>query len=148
MQDGGTSGVLIRKLLSPCVGMSAVRIVRTATSSLALGLSALFLTPWLPVTMMTVALLLFVPMLALAPAMLTLITERFEPEQRAQAQAVTIAAANVAFAVAAPFFSRALFDPRATGLRAGLPFALGMLPPLLTFGFSSLGGCLEALCFL
>ena len=127
MQDGGTSEVLIGKLLSPCMGTSATRIVCTSTSSLALGLSALFLTPWLPVTMMTVALLLFVPMLALAPAMLTLITERFEPEQRAQAQAVTIAAANVAFAVAAPFFSRALFDPRATGLRAGLPFALGLV---------------------
>ena len=127
MQDGGTSEVLIGKLLSPCMGTSATRIVCTSTSSLALGLSALFLTPWLPVTMMTVALLLFVPMLALAPAMLTLITERFEPDQRAQAQAVTIAAANVAFAVAAPFFSRALFDPRATGVRAGLPFALGLV---------------------
>ena len=71
--------------------------------------------------------MLFVPMLALAPAMLTLITERFEPDQRAQAQAAAIAAANVAFAVAAPFFSRALFDPRATGVRAGLPFALGLV---------------------
>ena len=128
MQDGGTSGVLIRKLLSPCVGISAVRIVRTATSSLALGLSALCLTPWLPAMMMPVALLLLVlSMLALVPAMLTLITERFEPDQRAQAQAAAIAAANVAFAVAAPFFSRALFDPRATGVRAGLPFALGLV---------------------
>ena len=128
MQDAGTSVVLIRKLLSPCLGISAVRIVRTATTSLALGLLALCLTPWFPAIMMTVALLLLVlSMLALVPAMLTLITERFEPDQRAQAQAAAIAAANVAFAVAAPFFSRALFDPRATGVRAGLPFALGLV---------------------
>jgi predicted MFS family arabinose efflux permease len=93
----------------------------------AFALLALCLTPWLDGAMAAALLLFILAALTAMPALLTLFTARFALGHRAQAQALAIAAANVSFALAAPFFSRVLFDPRAHGPRAALPFAVGLI---------------------
>lgn len=112
--------------------MPVERVVLLSLGTAAAGQLMLCLTPWVHwihglVPMALALALLSLAGLASAPAILVLLTDRFPPHQRATAQAVVIAAINIAFAVAAPLFSHLLFEPRAQGLRAALPFALGAL---------------------
>ena len=59
--------------------------------------------------------------------------QAFEPQQRAQAQAVVVTAVTFAISVAAPCFST-VFDPSATGARAATPFMLAAFACVIGFG--------------
>lgn len=102
--------------------------------SACLQVSVLVLAPWFP-QVVTLMVCLVGSSSILFPAMLDLFTQEFEPQERAQAQALVVTAVTFAISLAAPCFSLS-FDPSASGARAAIPFAISAIACMLGLGLA------------